>query len=351
MSEAPDLSHDAAARPVLLPADVQLSPCPPGSALHRLAGTSMGTGWSVVLAAPADAVDGARQVILRALDAVVGQMSHWEEGSNLSLYNRSGAGTRHALPPDFWTVLNAALKVAALSDGAYDPAAGALVDAWGFGARGRYDEPGFQPPDEHTIAALMRPGRPGWRDIALIAGTHEAVQPGGIRLDLSAVAKGHAVDLVSQGLSRLGIRHHLVEIGGELRGEGTKPDLQPWWVALEWPGDPQAAPPLMAMHGLSVATSGDYRRFYELGGERLPHTIDPRTGRPLRHGLASVTVVHASCMMADALSTALNVLGLDEGMAFARRHGIAAHFVQRDGQGGEGRLVPHVSPAFEAMLS
>ncbi len=311
----------------------------------------MGTSWSVLLAAPADAVDAARQAIDRALKTVVEQMSHWEADSLLCRYNRAEAGSRHALPPSFWTVLNAALEVAALSDGAYDPAAGALVDAWGFGPRQRFDEPGFLPPDAHTIAALMQAGRPSWRDISLLPDTREAMQPGGVRLDFSAIAKGHAVDLISQALMDLGIRHHLVEVGGELRGEGTKLDLQPWWVALEWPGEPTSAPPLMALHGLSVATSGDYRRFFELAGQRLPHTIDPRTGWPLRHGLASVTVVHTVCMMADALSTALNVLGLADGMAFARQHGIAAHFVQREGHGAQERLVPAMSPAFEAMLS
>src|SRR5690606_18953124 len=260
LSEASDLSPGQPVQPVqtdgravLLPAEIHLSSCPPGSALHRLAGTSMGTSWSVLLAAPADAVDAARQAIDRALKTVVEQMSHWEADSLLCRYNRAEAGSRHALPPSFWTVLNAALEVAALSDGAYDPAAGALVDAWGFGPRQRFDEPGFLPPDAHTIAALMQAGRPSWRDISLLPDTHEAVQPGGVRLDFSAIAKGHAVDLISQALLDLGIRHHLVEVGGELRGEGTKLDLQPWWVALEWPDEPTSAPPLMALHEIGRA--------------------------------------------------------------------------------------------------
>jgi thiamine biosynthesis lipoprotein len=294
---------------------------------------------------PADVVEG----IERVLADVVAQMSHWDAGSALSRYNQAPRGTWHAMPGDFMVVLECALSVARLSGGAYDPTAGALVNAWGFGARQRHDETGFEPPSADTIAALMRPGRSGWRDIDLSIRESRVSQPG-VMLDFSAIAKGHAVDLVSQHLSDRGLIHHMVEIGGELRGEGMKPDLQPWWVEMEWPAaqatDTSHAPPLMALHGLSVATSGDYRRFFMKDGVRHAHTIDPRFGQPLRHGLASVTAVHRSCMHADALSTALNVLGLSEGMAWAREHGIAACFVQRDGDA----LVSHLSPAFQAML-
>jgi thiamine biosynthesis lipoprotein len=339
-------------RPVLLPAQITMIAPPVGSALHRVQGTAMGTSWSVVMAAPVDAVLGVQAAIDKALAEVVAEMSHWEAGSDLSRYNESEAGSWHKLAPHFWTVLNAALQVASLSEGAYDPAAGALVDAWGFGASKRYDETGFVPPSNDAIAALMHPGRHGWRDIALRPDGQEAHQPGGIRLDLSAVAKGYAVDLVSHSLTAHGIRHHLIEVGGELRGEGMKPDAQPWWVEMEWPGAQAEAPPLLGLHGLSVATSGDYRRFFEHESLRHPHTIDPRCGRPLRHGLASVTVVHASCMMADALSTALSVMGLVEGMAFATRQGVAACFAQRETGAHPSRdqLVRHLSPAFEAML-
>lgn len=330
-----------------MPADIVMSAPPPGSALHRLQGISMGTTWSVAVAAPPHAVEGLQGTIEQALAEVVRQMSHWEPDSDLMRYNRADAGSHHALPPAFWTVLNTAIQVARLSDGAYDPAAGALVDVWGFGATGRHDEAGFQPPDATMIESLTKqPGRKGWRDIVLMPETRQALQPGGVRLDLSAVAKGYAVDLVSQSLAAQGVRHHLVEVGGELRGQGMKPDLHPWWVELEWPAEMAAQPPLMALHGLSVATSGDYRKLFEHEGRRYPHTIDPRTGWPLTHGLASVTVVHASCMMADALSTALNVLGLQEGLAFAQRQGLAACFVQREGDG----LAMHMSTAFEAML-
>ncbi|MFM2086851.1 MAG: hypothetical protein RLZZ237_1720, partial [Pseudomonadota bacterium] len=134
------------------------------------------------------------------------------------------------------------------------------------------------------------------------------------------------------------IRHYLVEVGGELRGAGSKPDGQPWWVMLEQVdgvADTMPQPPemLLALHGLSVATSGDYRRFFQDGATRFSHTIDPRSGMPISNQLASVTVVHAECMAADAWSTALTVLGPEEGLALAEEQGLAARFLQRDGDG------------------
>jgi thiamine biosynthesis lipoprotein len=172
-------------------------------------------------------------------------------------------------------------------------------------------------------------------------------QPGGLALDLSAIAKGFAVDLVARRLVAAGIESHLVEIGGELRGSGVKPDGQPWWVRLEHP-DPDSAggDTLLALHGLAVATSGDYRRWFEQDGTRYGHTIDPRDGRPIRHGLAAVTVIHPQCMLADAWSTALNVLGPDAGPALATRLGLAARFVVRH----EGRFEERTSAAFDSLL-
>ncbi|MET0383542.1 MAG: FAD:protein FMN transferase, partial [Burkholderiaceae bacterium] len=185
----------------------------------------------------------------------------------------------------------------------------------------------------------------------------------GLGLDLSAIAKGHGVDRVAILLGRLGFESHLVEVGGELRGTGIKPDGQPWWVALERPscgGLPGTAAPsdesgrdpngrlpatLVALHGLSAATSGDYRRWFEHDGVRYSHTIDPRDGRPVRHGLASVTVLHADCMTADALSTALTVMGPSDGPDFAERQAIAALFVVR----GRDGLRERMTSAFEAM--
>ena len=336
LAEAP-----AAARRVLLPADIARHPPPLSARVHEFSGRTMGTTWNVRLVA------GLRlhrepvlRVIQRALDDVVAQMSTWEPDSDLCRFNRAAHGSWHPLADGFRQVLACALDVAARSGGAFDPTAGELVDAWGFGPRARAGTP-----DAQALAGAR--ARAGWQRLELDADGGRVHQPGGVALDLSAIAKGYGVDLVAQRLSGLGIESHLVEVGGELRGHGVKPDGQPWWVQLEEPApDAAAATTLLALHGLSVATSGDYRRWFEHDGTRYSHTIDPRDGRPVRHGLASVTVIHASCMQADAWSTALNVLGPDDGLALARRLGLAARFVVRQGTGFDERT----SPAFDRFL-
>jgi thiamine biosynthesis lipoprotein len=330
-------------RRVLVPRDIAPRP-PPLGVVHALAGRTMGTTWSVRLV-------GARQMDLQALEAgirreldlVVGQMSHWEPGSDLVRFNQAPAGAWQALPAPFMDVLQYALSVAADSDGAYDPTAGALVDLWGFGAQGRHDEPGFQPPGDPAVAAAR--SRCGWQCLQLDAAGCRARQPGGLRLDLSAVAKGYAVDRVARHLDARGFHDHLVEVGGELRGTGLKPDGQPWWVQLE-PVEGHASETVVALHGLCVATSGDYRRCFHHAGVRHAHTLDPCSGRPVTHGAARVTVLHRDCMAADALSTALTVLGPDAGLDWATQRGLAALFVTRRADGG---FDERMTPACEAL--
>ena len=326
-------------RRVLLPAGISRTPPPLGARVHEFGGRTMGTTWSVRLVAGLHLHrEPVSRAIQAALDEVVAQMSTWERGSDLCRFNRAAPGTWHALPAAFGEVLACALDVAARSGGAFDPTAGELVDAWGFGPVARAGLP------DAPALALAR-ARGGWRRLELAEGG--VLQAGGVALDLSAIAKGFGVDLVARRLAALGLESHLVEVGGELRGTGVKPDGQPWWVQLEEPVDgPAAGVTLLALHGLSVATSGDYRRWFEHAGTRYSHTIDPRDGLPIRHGLASVTVIHADCMRADAWSTALNVLGLDQGLALANRSRLAARFLLRDGEA----FVERRSAAFDALL-
>ena len=336
-------------RRVLVP--LSLSPVLPahGSVLREASGATMGTSWSVRAAVDGGMDDqGWRETcasLQRQLDIVVAQMSHWESASDLSLYNDAAPGTWRHLPSAFFKVLHYALGVADASGGAYDPCAGALVNCWGFGARRRYDQAGFYAPRDSAIAAIL--ARRDRSRIELDINARKAMQPGGVQLDLSSVAKGYAVDQLAQTLNLHGIGHFVVEVGGELRGAGVKPDGQPWWVALEAvPGSQGAQETVVALHGLSVATSGDYRRFYDHGGVRASHTLDPRTGRPIANDVASVTVLHPDCMCADALSTAMSVLGPDEGLAFAETKGLAARFLLRR----PGGLREVSSTAFNDML-
>ena len=337
-------------RRVLLPLQLDDRTPPPGAAVRELHGLSMGTSWSVrlvdsALAGRAGSAD-LQQGLQQQLDLVVAQMSHWQLESDLSRFNRAAPGSWQQLPAAFGEVLGFALQVSQLSGGAYDPCAGALVNAWGFGPWNRYDQPGFRAPDAATVRQLLSQRGHVEFDIS----TRRVRQPGGVQLDLSSVAKGYAVDRLARYLDSQGIAHYLVEVGGELRGAGCKPDGQPWWVMLEQVDGADAAlhpaEMMLALHGLSVATSGDYRRFFHDGTVRYAHTIDPRTGMPLSNDLASVTVVHAQCMAADAWSTALTVLGIDAGMALAEQQGLAVRFVRRDGQAYQ----EYLSSALLALL-
>ncbi len=323
-----------------------------GARVQRLDGQTMGTTWRVLWAAHADAPppEAVRAAVQAALDLVVAQMSTWLPGSDLDRFNRAGAGSRHVLPKAFAEVLQAGLWLAEVSSGAFNPAAGALVNLWGFGPAPRYTDPGFAPPGAAAVREAL--ARVDWRALRFDAVTREATQPGGLWLDFSAIAKGHAVDRVARALAGLGLAHGLVEVGGELRGHGMRPGGLPWWVDVEMPPPaspnppPVVVPTRVALHGLSVATSGDYRRCYTDGPVHRAHTIDPRTGWPVAHGLASVSVLHAQCLWADAWSTALTVLGRERGMALARAHGIAALFLQRE---ADGQLSETLTPAMEAL--
>ncbi len=302
----------------------------------------MGTTWSVRLVPPGDlAPAAARAAIEDELARLVMHFSHWEPRSELARFNGAPPGFYKVSEP-FWALLDAALDLADETDGAVDPTLGALVDLWGFGPPGPRPA-GDLPTDEQIADAL---GRSGWQGLRLNRGARGVQQMGGMKLDLSGIAKGHAVDRVSDRLVELGAAHHLVEIGGELRGRGVKPDGQPWWVELQQaPGAPGPRT-VAALFDLAVATSGDWIRGFDHDGRRYGHTIDGRTGRPLDNGIASVTVLAETAMHADAMATALAVMGPVEGPASAEAQNISAAFVVR----GEAGLTEVVTPAFQAML-
>ncbi|OZI38602.1 thiamine biosynthesis protein ApbE [Bordetella genomosp. 10] len=300
-----------------------------------LAGATMGTTWSARLALPAGVGEGAaRRAVQYALDDVVAQMSHWEADSAITRYNHAAAGWQ-ALPAQMLEVLDCGLAVARLTGGAYDPTLGALVQAWGFGPHQRAHEP----PSAAAIDAAR--ARCGWARVRR-DGNH-AWQDGGVLLDFSSIAKGYGVDCASRALQALGVDDFLLEVGGELRAQGLRPDGLPWRVAIEWP-DGGGHVDYVALDRQAIATSGDYRRYFQYAGKRHSHTLDPRSGRPIDNGVASVTVLHESCMQADAWATALTVLGAEAGLRMANAQSLAALFVVR----GEHGLEPRASQAFIA---
>ncbi len=297
----------------------------------------MGTVWSArIVDAPADA----RATIEAVCDNVIAQMSHWQAGSQISRFNHAAPGGWHRIGPDFAEVMRAALDIATRSGGAFDPAMGALADLWGFGPPG----PRTDVPADDEIAAAHRHGGVAAIDFDPLLLRLRRDRP--VRLDLSGIAKGYAVDALGAALRQRGCTDFLVEIGGELSGSGVQPDGQPWWTDVEPPPGTAQVPLRVALHGLAIATSGDYRRGFEVAGTRHAHTIDPRTGRPVANGVVSVTVIDASCMIADGWASALTVLGTDDGMALAVREGLAALMLVREGAG----LRELVSPALAAML-
>jgi thiamine biosynthesis lipoprotein len=323
------------------------STCNRPPALTRLDGATMGTTWSALMA---DAAGQNRTTVRAALqgelDLVVGQMSTWEPDSDISRFNRAAADSWQPLPPAFAEVMTAALELAHQTDGAWDPTVGPLVQVWGFGA----GPVRTSPPDADAIAAAR--ARVGWRRLRFEPGGRGLLQPGGVELDLAAIAEGYAVDRLGRRLEQLGVHDYLVEIGGEVRARGLRPDGRPWRLALERPdaagaGTGTGIGRIIELAGLSAATSGDSRAFFEHDGRRYGHAIDTATGWPVRHGLAAVTVLAQDCIDAGSLASALSVLGPDRGAAFARERDIAALFLVRQGD----TLLERPTPAFLRLIA
>ena len=334
---------DRADNRVLIPPMDGVPPRPPGDRILSLGGPTMGTTWSArVIGPPGLSETAVQAAVEEELAAVIAVFSPWEPSSEISRFNAAPEGV-WAVSQPFWDLLDAAMDLGDETNGAVDPTLGALVDLWGFGPPGPRSPLLPVPSDEEVEAALKLSG---WRKLRLNREARAVMQLGGMRLDVSGIAKGHAVDRVSDRLTAMGATSHLVEIGGELKGRGVKPDAQPWWVEIERVAGSPAPRTVAALYDMAMATSGDYRRAFEHNGRRYPHTLDGSTGRPVSNALASVTVLHASAMKADAYATALTVMGPFEGPDYAEAIGLAAHFVERTERG----LVERMTPAFAAMM-
>lgn len=319
-----------------------LAACSPGHMpVQRVDSASMGTTWSAQLVAPEARVPELRGLIVEELDEVVAQMSTWEPSSALSRFNAAPAGTWHELPPGLAEVIAHALALARETGGAYDPTVGPLVELWGFGAGAARDTP---PPASEIADARARVG---FAKIELDA--QRALQPGGVAMDVSSLGPGHALDRIAARLRAAGVESFLIELGGETLAAGRKPDGSDWRIAIE-PAESIDGEPrydlVVVLRDAAAGSSGDYRVGFEHEGRRYSHTLDPRTGEPVQHALAGVTVIAPRAMHADALAAALMVLGPDDGMAFATRRDVAAVFTLREDDGGFER---RYTPAFEAL--
>ncbi len=282
----------------------------------------MGTTYSVKAHCPGSLPEAE---IATALDRFNGLASSFDEDSELMAFNRAPVGVEVAVSQTLVEAVATARLVAEQTDGAFDVTVAPLVALWGFGAGAASEPPGAAQVD----AALAMVGYDRLR--------HQSSPPrlaklAPVSIDLSAIAKGLAVDRLAELLNATDCDAYLIELGGELRVAGPSPGGGPWRLAVESPGGGTAASVIVLRNG-AVATSGDYRQYREHDGARISHIIDPRDGRPLAHHLASVTVVAASAQLADAYATALMVLGEPRGRRFAEHHGLAALFISRAGDG------------------
>jgi thiamine biosynthesis lipoprotein len=313
-----------------------------------LHGPTMGTTWTVKVVAISmdDTVRTALQATLQeTVDQVDLRMSTWKPESELSRLNAHDT-TPFELSPQLADVLSEAERVHHFTGGAFDITVGPLVNAYGFGPG---DAP--SPPSDAQLRELRtligqsklvlgKAGKSGKRSARKKSPS--------LYCDLSGIAKGYGVDQAANALEGLGYRDYMVEIGGEVRAHGRNRSGEVWRIGVEMPDtDSRAVRDVIPLLDGAMATSGEYRNFYEVDGVRYSHTIDPRSGQPIQHRLASVTVLHDSCMTADALATAMNVLGPDDGFELAIETGLAVLFIQEHGSGS---LLEHVTPAFEAKV-
>jgi thiamine biosynthesis lipoprotein len=320
-----------------------LSACQSGSqdrALTTLQGATMGTTYTVKMVELPSGLepDSIRAEIDVILEKINRQMSTYLQDSELSEFNRRRVTDWIDVSQQLVDVLHQAQQISVLTEGAFDVTVGPLVNLWGFGPAPGDD----QPPSDQAIRQAM--DRVGYARLQ-VRSSPPAIKKhrADLYVDLSAIAKGYAADVIAENLLARGVDHYMVEIGGEVRARGRNARGTLWRIAIEKPSSgSRSVHTVIELNDLGMATSGDYRNYFETEGRRYSHTIDPRSGRPVTHKLASVTVAHPSTMQADALATALMVLGADAGYRFAEEHELAAFFIVK----GEDGFYDKASTAF-----
>lgn len=315
---------------------------PTPAELRTFQGATMGTTYEVtVVESPVapDAGEHLGRLIDDQLSGIDSAMSTYDPESELSRFNRSLSTEWFQVSGDTFSVFQQAREISEMSGGAFDVTVGPLVEAWGFGPSGQVDAIPSDVDIERLLVGVGYQRIELDETISAIRKTSPAVST-----DLSAIAKGYAVDRVADLLDHEGYESYLIEIGGEVRARGRHPDGRPWRVGIEQPGDgPTVVRQVVTLTDAALATSGDYRNYLQRNGARFSHTIDPRTGRPVTHGLASVSVIDPLCVRADAVATALEVLGPEDGYALAVERDWAVLLIIRQ---EDGDFQEQMSPAF-----
>lgn len=304
-------------------------------------GATMGTTWSVKASLP-PSIDPSHieAGITEVLDTVIQQMSPWESDSDLQRFQKAPEGQWVTFRPEAFRVLQRAVEIAAQTESCYDPTYAQAINLLGFGPSPYFGNSYSSP---EVLEALAESG---YKRLVLDPPTRRVRQPGSLGIDLCSIAKGYAVDLVAESLKSQGIDNFFVEIGGEARGLGCKPNGEPWLIALDRPAglseSLKLATTQVALCGISIATSGNYLRYHLVDGQPIGHLVSHSQDDQLNQ-LKSVSILSSCCMDADAYATALYLMGTEEGLAFAAQHDLAAIFLTSSGE--------EISPAALSMLS
>jgi thiamine biosynthesis lipoprotein len=308
----------------------------------HLQGSTMGTTYNVKFS-PVDGLDPGliHQQIDSALQRVNALMSTYDQNSELSLFNSNTGIEAVPMSSETLAVLKEAIRLSEMTDGALDITIGPVVNLWGFGPTKR---PEIVPTDEQIAHELAQVGI----EKLIIEGQTARKTNPDLYVDLSTIAKGYGVDVVAELLLAAGAQNYLVEIGGEMRVAGQKINQQPWRIAIEKPISSQRIlQKVIEIGDNGLATSGDYRNYYEQDGVRYSHLIDPSNGKPIQHNLVSATVVHPSSMTADGLSTAMMVIGPEKAKEIANKHGLSVLLITKNGD----QFVEWMSESFKQSVS
>lgn len=309
----------------------------------RLSGSTMGTSYSVIVYAPAREKLRIEIGVQRQLASVVDSMSTYEPRSDISRFNQAALNTWVPVTADVAKVVATALDIAALSDGAFEPTILPLVNIWGFGPLDRPEEVPTEAELSHAMSLL------GWEAIDVRQDPPALRKSAPRELDLSAIAKGYGADVVADYLLSLGYNIFLVELGGDMRISGQKPDGTPWRIGVETPDEEIARTAYRVLEffgDAAMVTSGDYRNYFEVDGVRYSHTIDPSTGFPVTHNMASVSVLAETAMLADAWATALVSMGPERAKQAAEQFNLSMYMIERDA----GAFVEYKTGEFTRLL-
>ncbi len=313
----------------------------------RLSGETMGTTFNITAIGEDVDEEALAAAVQETLAAVNAKMSNWDPNSEVSTFSASTDTSPVPVSDEFALVLSAADDVHEKSGGTFDVTLGPLIELWGFGPR-KPEDP--VPSDAEIQAALEGVGQSRLLTLDRDAGTLAKSDPA-VGINLSAIAKGYGIDAVAETLSEAGIENYMVEIGGDLVTKGENDKGEVWRIGVEKPeAGGQNLQLIVSLNDLGMATSGDYKNFFEQDGVRYSHIIDPTTGRPITHRTTSVTVLAENAMMADAWATAMLALGQEKGLELAEKHKLAVFFISRDVTGGVDAFITVHSTAFKDAL-